>query len=220
MALPLKRTLGSVRSDIQTRLGFGMAGQAGVVNSQLIDSMIRDAQEQLYPHVDWLELKSTEIRNTGADQQFYDYPIDCNVDRIISISVYWNGRWIPLREGINETDRGIASGNVPMKYERRDQLELWPVPPSADYQLRFEYIRVLAPLVVDTDRLSLPDGIVFLHALSNAKAHYRQPDAQTYASQLDALLIKVKQRYRGKTLWSKRDPVYGPYDNVTADQQV
>lgn len=219
MSLPLKRTLGDIRSDIQIRLGFGMAGQAGVVNSPLIDSMIRSAQNQLYEQFDWAELKSVQERTTGADQQFYDYPTDCNIERIIGMWVNWGGRFVPMTEGITYADRSWNPGGVPQKYERRDQYELWPIPPSNAYTIRIEYIKTLAPLVNNSDRVSLPSEIVYLHALSNAKAHYRQPDAQTYASQLDALLLKLKAKHRSRTVWEKERPS-NPYDQVDSTQDV
>lgn len=220
MPLPLKRTLGEVRSDIQIGLGFGMAGQAGVVNSPLIDSMIRSAQNQLYEQFDWIEMKSVEERQTGTDQQFYDYPEDCNVERILRMWVKWGGRYAPLAEGISFADRSFNPGGVPQKYERRDQYELWPIPASNDYTIRIEYIRTLDPLNVDSNRTSLPSEIVYLHALSNAKAHYRQPDAQTYASQLDALLVKYKAKHRSKSVWGMEQS-RSPYDYPpTSDQQV
>lgn len=198
-----------------------MAGQAGVVNSPLIDSMIRSAQTQLYEQFDWLELKRVEERLTGTSQQFYDYPSDCNVERILGMWLIWGGRHIPLKEGISGSDRSWNPGGVPQKYERRDQYELWPIPTSADYTIRTEYIKTLDPLNVNSDRTSLPSEIVYLHALSNAKAHYRQPDAQTYASQLDALLLKYKAQHRSQSVWSKSSGARSPYDYPpTSDQQV
>jgi hypothetical protein len=219
MSLPLKRTLADIRSDIQIRLGYGMAGQAGVVNSQLIDSMIRSAQTQLYEQFDWLELKRVEERATGTDQQFYDYPTDCNIERITGIWVKWGNRIIPLSEGISFADRSLPNVGAPQKYERRDQLEIWPIPPNNQYTLRFEYIKTLNALNVDSDRVSLPSEIVYLHALSNAKAHYRQPDAQTYSSQLDAMLLRLKAKHRGKSVWGG-EVARGPYDYVDSSQDV
>ncbi len=220
MALPLKRTLGEVRADIQGRLGFGMAGQAGVVNSSLIDSMIRSAQNQLYVHFDFLEMKKVHERITGTDQAFYDYPADCNLDRIIEMGVLYSGRYWKLEEGISLEDRSSSSsGNVPMKYERRDQYELWPVPANNSYTIRTEYIKVLSPLVSNSDRISLPDEAVYLHALSAAKSHYRQPDAQVYANQLTAYLDKIKAKHRGKTVWSK-SARRNPYDYPPTSDQV
>jgi hypothetical protein len=219
MSLPLKKTLSSIRSDIQIRLGFGMAGQAGIVNSALIDSMIRSAQEQLYVQFDWPELKAVDERLTGSGQQFYDYPVDCNIERILGFWVVWGGKHIPLAEGISSGDRGANNGGVPAKYERRDQIELWPIPSSNAYTLRTEYIKTLAPLNVDSDRTSLPSELIYLHALSNAKAHYRQPDAQTYASQLEALLSKIKSKQRTTGVWGKTR-ASSPYSYVTSDQDV
>lgn len=201
MALPLKRTLGEIRSDIQTRLGFGMAGQAGVVNSPLIDSMINSAQTQLYEQFDWLEMRKVEERTTGASQQFYDYPADCNVERIQGIWLKWSGKYHPLTEGISFSDRGYTPGGPPQKYERREQYELWPVPSTNGYTIRIEYIKTLPRLVLTSDRTSLPSELVYLHALANAKLHYRQPDAATYSAQLDNLLLQLKSKHRARSVW-------------------
>lgn len=220
MALPLKQTLGEIRSQIQIRLGFGMAGNAQIVNSGLIDDFIRGAQESLYLEFDWIELKEVYERQTGVSQQFYDYPPDCNVERIKSISIYWNGQYIPLKEGIELHDRGIAQPTIPCKFERREQLEIWPVPQSTDYKLRFEYVRTLLPLVESRDRTSLPSEIVKLYALANAKAHYRQPDAPQYANQLNALLSRIKSKHRSRSVWSKQTRLPSPYDTVDSSQVV
>jgi hypothetical protein len=220
MALPLKKTLGQIRSEIQTRLGFGMAGNAQIVNSALIDDFIIDAQESLYLQFAWVELKAVHERNTGANQQYYDYPPDCNVEEIKSISILWNGQYIPLDEGIELHHRGITPGTIPCRYERRDQIELWPIPQNASYKLRFEYERTLKPLVNDSDRVSLPDEIIKLFALSNAKAHYRQPDADRYASQLESALNKLKAKNRSRSVWKKSTKVPSPYASVSSDQDV
>lgn len=219
MALPLKRTLGDIRSDIQIRLGFGTAGQAGVVNSQLIDSMIRSAQTQLYDQFDWLEMKAVEERLTGANQQFYDYPVDCNVERIIGIWARWGARYSPLSEGISFADRGWNPGGTPQKYERRDQYELWPIPVDNTTTIRIEYVKTLGQLVNNSDRTSLPSEIVYLHALANAKAHYRQPDTQSYATQLEALLNQLKAKHRARSVWGAQS-IQSQYDYVDGSQDV
>lgn len=220
MALPLQRTLLELRADIQVRLGFGMAGQAGVVNAPLIDSMLRSAQEQLYVQFDWAHLKSVQLRTTGQNQQFYDYPADCNVERITGIYLTWGGQMHELSEGIDYRDRSTQASTIPQKYERRDQIELWPVP-QALYDLRIEYVKTLGAFTANSDRASLPGEIVYLHALANAKKHYRQPDADTYASQLDAVLARLKMRHRGQTVYGRRTADNSPYDaRPDSSQQV
>lgn len=205
MALPLKKTLGQLRADLQKRLGFGMSGQAGIVNSPIMDSFLQDAQEQLYQVCDWRELCSVYERQTGQAQQFYDYPEDCNVERIQRIAVSISGQWQELVEGISLEQRSVDVGNWPLAYVRRDQLELWPVPNEL-YTLRFEYVRTLGRFTDSNDRCSIPDHDVFLVALANAKAHYRQPDADRYQAQADALLIRLKQAHRGQSVWHKSTP--------------
>jgi hypothetical protein len=217
MVLPLKRTLGDIRAEIQSRVGFGMAGQAGVVNSPIIDSFLRSAQEQLYIY-DWSELKSTDVRLTGVNQQFYDYPVNCNVDRIQQITIKFGGQSIKLKEGIEYTDRDFPVSSVPMRFERRDQLEIWPIPQS-QYEMRTEYVKTLLPFIKNDDRTSIPSEMVFLHALANAKQHYRQPDAATYASQLDALLKKLKQSHRSRTVFGSQHKIT-PYDVKPISSQM
>ena len=36
------------------------------------------------------------------------------------------------------------------------------------------------------------DAVVHLHALANAKLHYRHPDAATYGNQLESILVGLK----------------------------
>lgn len=202
MVLPLKRTLGDMRSELQTRLGFGMSGQAGIVNSPIMDSFLRSAQEQLYWQFEWRELCTYEERQTGTDQQFYDYPADCNIERIQSINVWDGGQWVPLDEGISVQDRSTQVNTRPLKYDRFEQFELWPIP-IGQFDMRIEYVKTLDDFSESTDRASLPSEIVFLFALVNAKAHYRQPDADRYEKQLDALLARLKAKHRGQSVWHK-----------------
>lgn len=217
--MPLERTLLEMRADIQLRLGFGMAGQAGVVNGPLIDSMLRSGQNQLYEQFDWAKLKAVELRNTGQNQQFYDYPADCNVERIQGIYLTWGGQLQQLHEGIDYQDRSTQAGSIPVKYERRDQIELWPIP-QALYALRIEYVKNLSAFTANSDRSTLPSEIVYLHALTNAKRHYRQPDADTYASQLDSLLERLKMRNRSRTVYSRRAGEMSPYDRRPDSSQT
>lgn len=205
MALPLKRTLGAMRSELQTRLGFGMSGQAGIVNSPIMDSFLRSAQEQLYWQYEWRELHSAEERLTGVDQALYDYPEGCNVERILNVSIWDGGGWVELVEGISIEDRSTDVLDRPIKYDRFEQMEVWPVP-RAQFRMRREFVKALAPFAESNDRTSLPSEIVFLFALANAKAHYKQSDADRYEKQLDGLLSRLKAKHRGQSVWERATP--------------
>ncbi|MBA3588201.1 hypothetical protein [Methylibium sp.] len=211
----MNRTLTSLRAELQTRLGFGMSGQAGIVNSPIVDSFLRSAQEQLYWQFEWRELLGVEERLTGVDQQFYDYPEDCNTERITSVSIAEGCRWLPLVEGISVQERDCIATSRPCKYDRGAQMEVWPIP-RQQYSMRREYFKALAPFEKGENRTSLPSEMVFLMALANAKAHYRQPDAERYEKQLDALLNRLKAKNRGQSVWEKARPTLDPYAYVSS----
>lgn len=202
MALPLKRTLGELRAELQLRLGFGMSGQAGIVNSPIMDSFLRSAQVQLYEMFDWRELCAFEERLTGVDQAMYDYPPACNVERIQRVAIWTGAQWAPLDEGIEIKRRGIGWGAWPTRYARFAQMEIYP-PPRSQMWMRREYVRTLLRFTHENDRASIPDEMVFLWALADAKAHYRQPDADRYAKQVEAHTLKLKAKHRGQSVWEK-----------------
>jgi hypothetical protein len=198
----LRRTLVDLRSEVQTRLGFGMSGQAGIVNSPLIDSFLRSAQEQLYWQFEWADLRATQERLTGAQQAFYDYPDDCNVERVVSVSIQHGGIWSELEEGISLEQRSLPLSSWPGRYERFAQLELFPVP-AEQMGMRIEYVKALAPFSSANDRTSILSEAVFLMALVLAKNHYNQKDAGIYQAQLDALLARLKAKHRTQSVWGR-----------------
>ena len=198
----MNRTLGEIRSDLQIRLGFGAAGQAGVVNAPVIDSFIRSADEQLYWQCDWRHLISTLERLTGIEQALYDYPSDANPSRLLQVAVRVGGVWQALTAGIELYHRSRDSHGVPYRYDAIGQVELWPVPDSP-IPLRFEYVKAYQHMVSDNDRPMCDSQLVFLQALVNAKLHYRQPDGQVYADQMRALLDKTVQQQRRHTSFKR-----------------
>lgn len=202
----LNRTLGAIRSDIQTRLGFGMAGQAGVVNASLIDSFIRSAQKQLYEDYQWKRLETYVERLTGVEQVLYDYPADCEPENIIQIAIQNSGIWTPLKPGITLSQRSIIGSGQPSRYELRAQMEIHP-PPAQQYTMRIEYKQSCGSLTNDNDRTTIDSELVLLHALAAAKAHYRQPDAPQVASQLENMLAKLKAHSRQKTVFRRQEDV-------------
>ena len=48
MALPTARNLGSLRQELRDRLGFASFGSQAGINTAILDSFLRQAQEQLY----------------------------------------------------------------------------------------------------------------------------------------------------------------------------
>ena len=192
------RTLGELRAELSVRLGFGASGSAGI-NSALLNSFLSGAQGQLYEQFDWKALRRSEEISTGVAQTLYDWPADGNLERVLEVAVNDGVRWVPLTEGITLGMRSDATPQMPRRFERFEQMEVWPIP-DAVYPVRREYVAALGRFTQDNDRASLDEGLIFLHALANAKQHYRQPDAQSYATQLAATLGRLKAKNRGASV--------------------
>jgi len=205
MALPTKRNLGSLRQELRDRLGFASFGSQAGSNLAILDSFLRQAQEQLYwEYIPREHIGTTEIQ-TNDGQINYDWPDNCNPDRLIMVTARDSttstpSRW-KLTEGIEYYhDDHSTPKSQPTRYERRDQIEIWPKPDGNQYYIDLEYVKRLNPFSADSDKVTLDAELVLILALTNAKAHYRHEDAQIYSQQFTRLLEKIK----GGTLGEKR----------------
>ena len=205
MALPISRNLGSLRQELRDRLGFAALGSSAGINTAILDSFLRQAQEQLYwEYVPRIHIGTDEIV-TQDGQLKYDWPDNCNPDRLLIVTARDTtaatpSRW-PLIEGIEYFhDDFVTPKSQPSRYERRDQIEIWPSPDSNKYRIDLEYVKRLNAFSVDTDKATLDSDLILILALANAKSHYRHEDAAVYGSQFTRMLEKIK----GGTHGSKR----------------
>lgn len=187
------RTLEALRAEILARLGMGGMGPSGGANQALIDSFLRNGQAQLYRLQDWRHLIAYEDKTVGVGQNQIDYPNACERDqRVLRIESPVGGQYAMLCEGIT-TDMWstMDTQGSPQRYERYEQILLYP---KADqiYTVRVWYVDDLGRFTENGDNATLDDEMIFLHALANAKAHYRQPDAATYQGQLNSLLGSLR----------------------------
>ena len=198
------QTLGELRALVTQRLGFGSAGAAAGVIAGTIDNFLFNAQVQLYLQADWKKLQHYADKTVGVGQFLIDYPTvvggapaDANAERILKIAVKVNSLWVDLKEGINTEHYSYQDRQYyPQRYERYSQIELWPQADIA-YTVRIWYIRELGRFTQDGDRCTIDDDLIFLHALANAKAHYRQPDAELYSGQMQSILTQLKTKQFG-----------------------
>lgn len=202
---PLAKTLIDLRYDIVRRLGYA----AQLPNlppgmSQLIDSFINDANEQLFERYPVMRLERWFTWQTITGQKFYDIPIDCtkylDSRHITGAWLQDDDAWFPLVAGINPLLFNQTMQSLPQYYEVREFLELWPVPDKPTYLFHLKGDFGPATMVADDDPCTVDSRAVFLHALANAKAHYQQPDAVRYDKQLEILL----GRYTAGAHYSKR----------------
>jgi hypothetical protein len=199
------RTLGEMRSELLARVGMGAQGASGAAQT-LLNSFLRNGQAQLYRLQDWKHLIDYEDKTIGASQNQVDYPDACARDqRVLRIETVYGGQWRQLPEGIRTEDWDhMDVVGFPLKFDRYAQILVYP---KADqvYTLRVWYVADLAPFTQDEHRASLDDEMILLHALVNAKAHYRHPDASLYQGQLDALYARLRgQSFNVQGVYSRR----------------
>lgn len=194
------RTLGELRSTLMSRLGMGAQGASGA-STALMNSLLSNGQTQLYWAQDWKHLIDYADKTLGVGQTLLDYPAAGTMNasntagrdrRILRVETQTSGQWRKLKEGI-ETEQWttITTPGAPQRYDRYAQCLIYP---QADqvYTVRFWFVADLGRFTQDDDRASLDDEMILLHAVANGKAHYRQPDAATYQSQLSTLLASLR----------------------------
>jgi len=197
------KTLGEMLTELRVRLGFVAQGSAAKNNEATLKSYLQEAHDFVFGELDPPAMRKKSIITTQADSYLYDWHDDAadeDIDpgSVISVWVKVSGTIRePLTYGITETDRSFETlRQKPEKYGTLNgQLEIWPAPERA-YDLIVEHTATKSRFTQSGDRPSVPDRLVFLYALANAKAHYRHPDAQAPAQTFQNMLNKEKTRQK------------------------
>ena len=206
------RTLEELRTALRARLGMAASGSGAGANQTIINSFLQSAQEHVYQLQDWKTLISYEDKSIGVGQNALDYPALANPMRLYTppgsaspVWVYYSSKWVPILEGFgaDHWDSMDDQDSYPTRYERYDQLQFWPKS-NAIYTVRIWFVKALTRFTQDADRASVDDNLIFLHALSAAKAHYRHPDAGLYAAQWEAMQAKIRGQSIGQNSVIKR----------------
>lgn len=201
-------TLEALRDQFRARLGMAM--QTLLVQDSL-NSFLSDGQAQLWEQFDWPHLIKLGEIDATANETSYAYPEDCDPRRVLAheVAVLDNTVYTRMQEGIDWGHRSQSSlTGIPRRFERFAEFEVWPKPDRA-YTIKFKYVRNLGPFQNDRDTCDLEPGLILLHALYNAKSHYRQPDAQVYANQLQARLAQIRGGAISKRAY-RRGPQFDP----------
>jgi len=213
MALPLKSTLGELRSELIDRLGFSNQNQSarGILIPKFNSFLVR-AQQQIWHEYALGDDKSQWDFNTAIDQKYYDWPNDCDPDRLVRPGLWisrnptsTNPLWEPMEEGISGLHDSVNNISYwPIRYDRfvdpsdnTYKIELWPVPDASTYKVRIEGYRLLKAFAVDSDRTTVDSSLVFHLALAKAKADYEHKDADICFQQFERMLKNIRSKTRG-----------------------
>lgn len=212
------RTLGALESELLARLGMGAQGANGAAQT-LLRSFLRNGQTQLYWAQDWKHLIDYADKTLGVDQNRLDYPtagtmntaFSCARDRrILRVETVYNGQWRRIPEGIRTEDWSkMTTKSYPVRCERYAQLLLYPIA-NQQYTIRFWFVADMAPFTEANDRATLDDEMILLHAVTNAKAHYRHPDAKLYEGQLSTLMGSLRGQSFSMDGVYRRDESHDP----------
>lgn len=215
------RTLGDLRAELMARLGMGAQGASGA-SQTLMNSFLRNGQFQIYRAQDWKHLTDYADKTLGTGQTLLDYPTagtfnasnGCSRDkRILRLETIYSGQYRRLVEGIDtEHWTTMETPGFPVRFERHAQVLIYPEADQA-YTVRFWYVQDLLPFTQDGHVATMDDEMILLHAITNAKAHYRHPDAQLYQGQLSSLMASI----RGQSFGSGTDGVIRRRDMVAPE---
>ncbi len=154
----------------------------GVVNRMLIS-----AQSVLYRRYNVLRTERFYSWPLLAGVRLYDLPDNQEqcTKKLDPRSITWVGTrtdevWMPLQAGINPALYSNDVGRRPLRYEIRQCIEVWPIPGDDLGTLVIKGHFGLEAFAADSDKTTIDDEAIFLFAVANAKALYKQPDAANY----------------------------------------
>lgn len=190
-------TLLSLRTRLMRRLGFSAQAVSPPPGmAALLDDFLRSAQVMLYNRYAAVRLRRWFTWELLQGVRFYDLAANrgiCTL-KLDGRRIAWAGVssgddvWTPISCGVRPNDYALNVSGIVSAYEVRQCIEVWPVPSDSDWLLRIKGDVGLLPFVADTDRSSIDAEPLFLLALANAKAHYGQPDAGNYSSQVQTMM--------------------------------
>lgn len=167
----------------------------------LATQFIKDAQRQVirrYPAVRmdrWFSWALT------AGERFYGLPDNDEQDagctkQIDPLTIKWIGvtrdeTRCELRRGIPPQVLDMTTTGWPSHYEIKQCIELWPAPAATEGTLRIRAGFVATAFTADDDTPSVDDELVYLLALANAKAYWKQPDTDLVIRQFEVHLSGV-----------------------------
>lgn len=183
-------TLAALRRRMMVRLGFAVqADNPPPGMTDLLNDFLQSAQTQLMEKHKELRSERFYTWDVAAGDRLFD--IDDNVEdcdkKLDPLKLTWvgiedatgtdDGTWLPLTKGIKpEYYTTITSWGMPACYEIRQCIEIFP-PADRAMRLRIKGQFIQGAFAADGDKTSINGELVFLWALSDAKAHYGKPDA-------------------------------------------
>lgn len=199
-------TLIRLLDDLRAEAGLSLNPAHNTQSRDVQVNLLQRTQERLWSDFAWPHMRVHREITVNAGQRYYDFPADLDIERIETISLFRDGAWVQLANGIDLCHFSAWNSDLDQRSwpPRRWRLvetgdfEVWPIADiNADATTRDGYLQItgirnLAPLVADDDRADLDDRIITLFAAAELLARSGAKDAQV---KLDsANRIYAKQR--------------------------
>lgn len=165
-------------------------------------------QERLWEDYNWPHLRVERIVAVQAGQKIYDTPEDIRIDRLEMIEFFDDGRWWPVKSGIDAPQYAAweslrderAWPPRRWKITEDEDVELWPIPDTngdldtLEGCLKFTGIRNLKPFVDADDRAELDDKMIVGYVAADVLAGKGAKDASKVKSDADAIYTRLRGR--------------------------
>lgn len=184
-------TLGELIDGVRAEAGHSLQANLSTSMRDVIIKIIQRQQKRLWEDFDWPFLRVDRDTEVQAGQRYYDFPVDVSIERVEKVEFRWGGIWYPVHYGIEpahldlyDSDADARGWPVERWQEREgNQFELWPIPGQngslADRNgiLRVTGIKMLSPLVAESDRADLDDTLLVLFSAAEILAREKANDA-------------------------------------------
>lgn len=198
----LEKLLDDYRAEADLSLNTGHHLQTRL--SQI--KLLQKTQERLFDDYAWPHLIVERQVATQAGQRYYDMPEDINIDRLSKLTLFSDGAWRELSNGISGANYSAFNSDLDERswpprcfriYED-EQIEIWPIPDvnadaaTLEGYLKFVGIRNLRPLVAEDDRCDLDGQLIVLHAAAETLAKNKSDKARLILEQANARYARLR----------------------------
>lgn len=199
----------TLRTDLRAEVRRSTTVSVGVDDVANLNRVLNHVYRTLYMDHEWPHLRKVYTKiPMAAGQRYYDFPTDLEPDRVTEAVCWSSNVAYEVRRGISFEEYGVLD---PDEDERQDpvlawdnrftgtktQIEVWPIPASADHSLQFKGYIKLDKLVNDADKCWLDDELVLLFSAAEVLKADDADDADSKLQLAQGYLQRLKANSKG-----------------------
>jgi len=200
--MPRGTQFGQLIDMFRDEAGHANSRALGQNELDRIKAMLRRTYRRLHTDFPWPHLRVFREKNLLAGEQYYSFPPDLDSASVTDAWVRDAGgdTWCDLNYGIGIGNyNSVASGqgerhDYPSYWNlyEDDQFEVWPIPKTDGYILRFYGTKRPEPLVEESETVDLDDDLIVLYAVAETLARERSSDTELKLGQARAHYMRLR----------------------------